>query len=62
MVDDSLSWTPCREPGCTMPAETLYQFNLSAVSFDGSETRVWFERRACVEGHYLDVEVYEDGA
>lgn len=55
-----LNFTWCREPGCTAPAETLYGFDMRGVTFDGRNTTVYYERRLCTEGHYLDVEVYDD--
>lgn len=63
MVQESglnMDWFPCREPGCTAPSQTLYQWDAKAVGFDGSDTVVYYERRYCLNGHYLDVEVFDD--
>jgi hypothetical protein len=35
-------------------------FGLNAVSFDGKDTVVWFEKRLCAAGHQYQVEVYEE--
>lgn len=56
----NIDWFPCREPGCVQPAQVLYTWDAKAVSFDGSDTVVYYQRRYCLGGHYNDVEVYED--
>lgn len=58
--EGELNLTECYEPGCTAPAETIYEFDVRAVTFDGRWSTVYFERRMCTEGHYLDIEVYDD--
>jgi hypothetical protein len=63
MVSESslgYTWTRCLESGCDAPAVTLYNWCASGVGTEGQDITVFMDRRNCTNGHYFDVEVFEE--